>query len=93
MIRNAYTGGSDFLKKSFAQCSKHRDDHFNAWLHEVLDYERGDDVIQAGRMSLTQWGWLLVRLARATLVPTRRPVTRVPVRARSELGTARAVRS
>ncbi len=93
VIRNAYTGGSDFLKKSFAQCSKHRDQRFNAWLGDVLNYERGDDVIQAGRMSLLQWGRLLMRLARGTLLSARRPTARFPVRARTELGRARAVRS
>jgi hypothetical protein len=93
VIRNAYTGGSDSLKKSFAQCAKHRDQRFNAWFGEVLDYQRGDDVIQAGRMSLAQWGRLLVRLARGTLMPARRSATRGSVRPGAELAPVPAVRS
>jgi hypothetical protein len=67
VIRNAYTGGSDGLKKSYAECAAHRDPRFNAWFREVLDYDRGDDVIQVGRMSLADWAKLLLRL-----VPMRR---------------------
>lgn len=93
VIRNAYTGGSDFLKKTFAQCSKHRDDRFNAWLRDVLDYERGDDVIQVGRMSVAQWGRLLLRLARGAFMPTRGSAARSPVRVPPALGPARVARS
>ncbi len=80
VIRNAYTGGSDCLKKTYAECAAHRDVRFNSWLREALDYERGDDVIQVGRMALSHWGRLFLRL-----VPTRRrssPAPRSPMRGR-----------
>jgi hypothetical protein len=62
VIRNAYTGGSDWLRKSFADCAKHRDERFNAWCRALLDYERGDDVVQVGRMTVRQWARLVGRL-------------------------------
>lgn len=52
VIRNAYTGGSDNLKKSFEQAQKHRQPVFNAFCAEALDYGRGDDVLQIGRLDL-----------------------------------------
>ena len=61
VIRNAYTGGSDDLKKSYAACAKHRDARFNTWLRQSLDYDRGDDVLQVGRMSVEDSLKLLVR--------------------------------
>jgi hypothetical protein len=64
VIRDAYTGGSDWLKKSFSACPKHRDGRFNDWCAALLDYERGDDVIQVGRMTLRQWGKVFLRLLR-----------------------------
>ena len=88
VIRNAYTGGSDWLKKSFAECTKHRDARFNTWCSELLDYERGDDVIQVGRMSVRQWLRLGLRLlqglGRRRSMPARamRPGWRVPAGAR-----------
>ena len=52
VITNAYTGGSDDLKKSFDDAPKHRDAAYNAFCADVLDYDRGDDVIQLGRLDL-----------------------------------------
>jgi len=52
VITNAYTGGSDALKKSFEVASKHRDEQYNAFCARELDYARGDDVLQIGRIDL-----------------------------------------
>jgi hypothetical protein len=51
VIQNAYTGGSDNLKKTFDQAPKHREAAFNDFCHEMLDYDRGDDVIQLGQLT------------------------------------------
>lgn len=53
VIMNAYTGGSDNLKKTFAQAPKHRDERYNEFCRQQLDYDRGDDVIQLGRIQMT----------------------------------------
>lgn len=52
VITDAYTGGSDNLKKSFAVAAKHRDERYNRFCHDALDYARGDDVLQIGRLDL-----------------------------------------
>ncbi|MDA9249842.1 hypothetical protein N8140_01975 [Octadecabacter sp.] len=52
MITNAYTGGSDDLKKTWDTAPKHRDAVFNDFCQAVLDYDRGDDVLQLGRIDL-----------------------------------------
>lgn len=52
VITNAYTGGSDDLKKTWEAAPKHRDDQFNAFCAAELDYTRGDDLLQLGRMDL-----------------------------------------
>jgi len=52
VIRNAYTGGSDNLKKSFEEASKHRKDAYNDFCRENLDYNRGDDFLQIGLIDL-----------------------------------------
>jgi hypothetical protein len=52
VITNAYTGGSDNLKKSFDAAPKHRDDIYNAFCLRELDYQRGDDVLQLCRLDL-----------------------------------------
>jgi hypothetical protein len=52
VITNAYTGGSDGLKKSYAIAPKHRDDIHNRFCARELDYNRGDDVLQLGRIDL-----------------------------------------
>ncbi|MDZ4697215.1 MAG: hypothetical protein SGI86_18910 [Deltaproteobacteria bacterium] len=49
VITNAYTGGSDELKKTFADAPKHRKNEVNSYCEKALDYGRGDDVLQIGR--------------------------------------------
>ena len=51
VILNAYTGGSDHLKKRWEDAPRHRDERFNELCRKALDYERGDDFLQIG-----QWG-------------------------------------
>jgi len=52
VITDAYTGGSDALKKSYEAAPKHRDERYNAFCLRELDYGRGDDVLQLGRVDL-----------------------------------------
>src|SRR4029079_12677201 len=52
VITNAYTGGSDALKKTFEAAPKHRDAIYNDFCARELDYARGDDVLQLGRIDL-----------------------------------------
>lgn len=52
VITNAYTGGSDDLKKSFDVAQKHRDPAYNEFCKRELDYERGDDFLQLGRLDI-----------------------------------------
>ncbi|MCH4894259.1 MULTISPECIES: hypothetical protein [unclassified Sphingomonas] len=52
VITDAYTGGSDNLKKTFAVAAKHRDPRYNAYCEAALDYARGDDVLQIGKLDL-----------------------------------------
>ena len=52
VIANAYTGGSDNLKKTFDESPKHRDAVFNNYCQSVLDYSRGDDVLQLCRLDV-----------------------------------------
>lgn len=52
VVMNAYTGGSDGLKKRFDDAAPHRDPAVNAFCRARLDYDRGDDVLQLGRIDL-----------------------------------------
>jgi hypothetical protein len=52
VIENAYTGGSDDLKKTFNDAPKHRDARYNNFAQSLLDYARGDDVLQLGLVNL-----------------------------------------
>lgn len=52
IITDAYTGGSDNLKKSFAVATKHRKPAYNDYCLAALDYGRGDDVLQIGVIDL-----------------------------------------
>ncbi len=61
VITDAYTGGSDDLKKTWEDAPKHRDDRYNAFCEDALDYRRGDDVLQLGRMDLTAMRTYLAR--------------------------------
>lgn len=52
IITDAYTGGSDNLKKSFDIATKHRVERYNDYCEQQLDYGRGDDVLQIGVIDL-----------------------------------------
>ncbi|MGJ4952430.1 hypothetical protein [Bradyrhizobium sp. HKCCYLS20291] len=52
VITNAYTGGSDALKKTYDDAPKHRDEVYNGFCARELDYVRGDDLLQLGRIDL-----------------------------------------
>lgn len=53
VIKNAYTGGSDDLKKTFAMAQKHRDEIYNHFCSQKLDYDRGDDFLQLGQFDIS----------------------------------------
>jgi len=53
VITNAYTGGSDALKKTFEAAPKHRNELYNNFCAHELNYERGDDLLQLGRIDLS----------------------------------------
>jgi len=61
VITNAYTGGSDSLKKTWQAAPKHRQDVFNTFCADRLDYARGDDVLQLGRMDVAAMRRYLTR--------------------------------
>jgi len=68
IITDAYTGGSDDLKKSFDAAAPHREPRYNAFCQSELDYHRGDDLLQIGRMDLpAARRYLLGQLPRASL--------------------------
>ena len=52
VITNAYTGGSDNLKKRFEDATKHRHEIHNETCRRELDYDRGDDFLQLGQMTM-----------------------------------------
>ncbi|MDE2361452.1 MAG: hypothetical protein KGM42_02145 [Hyphomicrobiales bacterium] len=52
VIIDSYTGGSDDLKKAFDQAQPHRNPLYADFCARELDYERGDDFLQIGRMDL-----------------------------------------
>src|SRR4051812_43528993 len=52
VITEAYTGGSDALKKSYDIAPKHRDEQYNVFCARDLDYAGGDDRLQPGRIAL-----------------------------------------
>lgn len=51
VIRKAYTGGSDNLKKSYEEAAHHRRQSIEQLCRSQLDYARGDDFLQVGRYS------------------------------------------
>lgn len=61
VITDAYTGGSDDLKKTWDEAPKHRDDRYNSYCADTLDYVRGDDVLQLGQMDVTAMRGYLAR--------------------------------
>lgn len=50
VLMNAYTGGSDHLKKTFQESPMHRDPKINALCESELNYSRGDDFVQVGQL-------------------------------------------
>jgi GNAT superfamily N-acetyltransferase len=52
VIVNAYTGGSDDLKKTFEAAARHRRPAFNDFCRANLDYRRGDDFLQIGHIDI-----------------------------------------
>ncbi len=66
VIADAYTGGSDALKKTFEQSAKHRLEAYNAFCLARLDYDRGDDVIQIGRIDMAAAARYLHKVAPPT---------------------------
>ncbi|MDR2214400.1 MAG: hypothetical protein LBE59_00980 [Nevskiaceae bacterium] len=52
VIENSYTGGSDALKKTFAQVAKHRREIFNQMCAKELNYDRGDDFLQIAQINV-----------------------------------------
>jgi len=69
VITDAYTGGSDALKKSFDAAPKHRDEQYNAFCARDLDYVRGDDLLQIGRIDLAAAGRYLTSEVPAGSMP------------------------
>ncbi len=68
VITDAYTGGSDNLKKAFEEAPKHRDERANELCRRSLDYRRGDDFLQLARLDLaTARGYLLREVPRGSL--------------------------
>lgn len=66
VITNAYTGGSDALKKTFEQAAPHRKQKYNDFCRQQLDYDRGDDLIQIGRIDMAAAGQYLRKVAPPT---------------------------
>lgn len=52
VITNAYTGGSDNLKKTFEEAPKHRKLEYNDFCAAELNYQRGDDLLQIGQLDV-----------------------------------------
>lgn len=66
VIADAYTGGSDALKKTFEQAAPHRMERYNAFCRDQLDYRRGDDLLQLGRIDMAAAGRYLSKVAPPT---------------------------
>lgn len=69
VITDAYTGGSDELKKTFEIAAKHRDETYNALCAGALDYDRGDDLLQIGQIDMLAAGRYLAKVAPPDTVP------------------------
>lgn len=68
VITNAYTGGSDGLKKAFEEAPKHRNAIYNDFCASELDYQRGDDLLQLGQMNFqSATGYLKNTVPRGSL--------------------------
>ncbi|MDQ8028737.1 MAG: hypothetical protein REJ23_08410 [Brevundimonas sp.] len=66
VITDAYTGGSEALKKSFEAAAPHRQERYNAFCRDQLDYRRGDDLLQLGRIDMAAAGRYLGKVAPPT---------------------------
>lgn len=62
IISNAYTGGSDTLKKTFESAPKHRDQAYNNLCEQALDYARGDDFLQIGKLDVAALRYFVFRM-------------------------------
>lgn len=81
VIRRAYTGGSDELKKSYEHAGKHRDPRVNRLCRDLLDYDRGDDLLQVGKLTLAVVTFSKRIVKRAVRrLQTSRPLSPVPLR-------------
>jgi hypothetical protein len=69
VILNSYTGGSDGLKKTFAEAPKHRKEAYNAMSARELDYGRGDDFLQIGQINMEAAGRYLSHIAQPHSAP------------------------
>lgn len=69
VITDAYTGGSDNLKKSYTVAAKHRDARYNAFCEATLDYDRGDDVLQIGQLNFATMRRFLLRSVPRSALP------------------------
>ena len=63
VILDAYTGGSDDLKKTFDSAPRHRIDSYNALCADELDYARGDDFLQIGQLNMAATTRYLAKVA------------------------------
>jgi hypothetical protein len=70
VITNAYTGGSAPLKKTIAEASPHRSRAVNEMCRTSLDYDRGDDFLQVGQLTVRAVIRQLLSDPRASRVPT-----------------------
>jgi hypothetical protein len=75
VISNAYTGGSDNLKKRFSEAPKHRDEEVNQMCCERLNFERGDDFLMIGVLTI---GVILNHLFRSLIRPPASATIRGP---------------
>ncbi len=63
VIQGSYTGGSDALKKTFADAPKHRVSSANDFCAAELDYQRGDDFLQIAQLDGSVIAnWLALRI-------------------------------
>jgi hypothetical protein len=69
VIANAYTGGSDDLKKRFEDAPKHRKQIYNEFCAANLDYQRGDDFLQIGVIDIAAARRYLLRSTPRALWP------------------------
>jgi hypothetical protein len=69
VIANAYTGGSDDLKKRFEATAKHRKQIYNEFCAANLDYQRGDDFLQIGVIDIAAARRYLLRHTPRALWP------------------------